>query len=73
MILAVPVAAQVSARVSLNELTDVLFDARDGAILAVTIDYGRWLRQISAAWLIGREVRDRLHRDSGRSRCRART
>jgi sporulation protein YlmC with PRC-barrel domain len=90
----------------IGELRDVLFDARDGAIVAFTVDYGRWLRIaeheaafgraqftrrgavlelavpearlrrtralertewpiISAAGLIGREVRDRLHRDSG--------
>ena len=91
---------------AIGELTDVIFDARDGTIRAVTVDYGRWLHvgsreaafplaqisstakavvldvperelrrappaerpdwpSLSAAWLIGREVRDRLHRDSG--------
>jgi sporulation protein YlmC with PRC-barrel domain len=91
---------------AIGELTDVIFDARDGTIRAVTVDFGRWLRvgsreaafplaqissagepvvldvperelrrappagrpewpSLSAAWLIGREVRDRLHRDSG--------
>lgn len=90
----------------LGEIKDVLFDARDGAIVALTVDYGRWLRvseyeaafaprlftrdgdawQLRAAettlrrtpaverpaWpllrasdLVGREVRDRLRRDSG--------
>jgi sporulation protein YlmC with PRC-barrel domain len=90
----------------LGEIKDVLFDARDGAIVALTVDYGRWLRiseyeaafaprlfahggnglQLGVAeatlrrtpavgrpaWpllrasdLVGREVRDRLHRDSG--------
>ena len=28
----------------LGELRDVLFDARDGTIVALTVDYGRWLR-----------------------------
>jgi len=28
----------------LGELKDVLFDARDGTIVAFTVDYGRWLR-----------------------------
>ena len=122
IVLALPAVAEVAGRISLSELlerpvvnehgeaigelTDVVFDARDGAILAVTIDYGRWLRissheadfaprqvslggervvlhvaerelrrmpeaqrpawpAMSAAWLIGREVRDRLRRDSG--------
>jgi sporulation protein YlmC with PRC-barrel domain len=91
---------------AIGELTDVIFDARDGTIRAVTVDFGRWLHvgsreaafplarissasgrvvldvperelrrappaerpewpALSAAWLIGREVRDRLHRDSG--------
>lgn len=90
----------------LGEVTDVIFDSRDGAVLAITVDYGRWLRvasheadfglrqistagdklvlqvpepalrrmpasrrpawpAVSAAWLIGRDVRDRLRRDSG--------
>ena len=90
----------------IGEVKDVLFDARNGAIVAFTVDYGRWLRIaqyqaaferasfsrrgaalelnvtearlrrtpalkrpewpiVSAAQLIGRDVRDRLHRDSG--------
>jgi sporulation protein YlmC with PRC-barrel domain len=90
----------------LGELKDVLFDARDGAIVAFTVDYGRWLRLseyeaafapqqfvpvaeafelhvadatlrrtppverpawplVRASDIVGREVRDRLHRDSG--------
>lgn len=90
----------------LGELKDVLFDARDGTIVAFTVDYGRWLRVseyeaafapqqfvpvaeafelrvaeatlrrtppverpawplVRASDIVGREVRDRLHRDSG--------
>lgn len=90
----------------LGEVTDVIFDARDGRILALTVDYGRALGiasyeadfeprrlspagealvldapeaelrrmpasehaewpAISAARLIGREVRDQLRRDTG--------
>lgn len=93
----------------LGEIKDVLFDARDGAIVALIVDYGRWLRiseyegafaprlfahdgdawqlrvaettlrhtppverpawpLLRASDLVGREVRDRLHRDSGEMR-----
>ena len=90
----------------LGVVKDVVFDARDGAIVAITVEYGRWLRVASheaafapdefafgegklaialspaalrrapaigwpewpalrASYVIGREVRDRLRRDSG--------
>jgi hypothetical protein len=90
----------------IGEVKDVVFDARDGAIVALTVEYGRWLRVASheaaflpgdferrpdglvlrlpaqalrrtpplgwaswpalrASYVMGREVRDRLRRDSG--------
>jgi sporulation protein YlmC with PRC-barrel domain len=90
----------------IGELKDVLFDGRDGAIVALAVEYGRWLRVaeheaafprgqfsrrgaalvlalpeaalrrapalerpqwplVRASSVIGREVRDRLHRDAG--------
>jgi len=91
---------------AIGEVKDVLFDARNGAIVAFTVEYGRWLRVASyeaaippgefvregdhmvlkkaapalrraaqigwadwpalrATYVMGREVRDRLRRDSG--------
>lgn len=90
----------------IGEVKDLVFDARDGAIAAITVEYGRWLRvgsheaafapadfvlegdhlllrlpvavlrraaalgwpewpALRASYVIGREVRDRLRRDSG--------
>ena len=90
----------------IGEVKDVVFDARDGTIVALTVEYGRWLRVASheaafvpgdfvsrpdglvlrlpaaalrrtpplgwaswpalrASYVMGREVRDRLRRDSG--------